>query len=146
MIWARVTHPIIPECIDPCRHDLSIFATSQGGLRIPPVNTLVLRGRKEHLGLPGAVSEGFLEEVAFELCLERLSRLLGKIQAGCQQKGQNIQSQSHWSHGVHVGGQGSLERVLEFREVWQRRGGEKATLAVWPGEEAVIIVEAMSSS
>ena len=25
-------------------------------------------------------------------------------------------------------------------------GGEKATLAVWPGEEAVIIVEAMSSS
>lgn len=52
--------------------DLSIFATSQGDLRIPPVNMLVLRGRKE----PGVVSEVFLEEVAFELCLERLTRLL----------------------------------------------------------------------
>ena len=57
-----------------------------------------------------------------------------------------MQSQSHRSHGVHAGGHGSLEAVLEFREVWQRRGGEKATLAVWPGEEAAVIVEAMSSS
>ena len=146
VIWARFTHPIIPERINPCRHDLSILTTSQGGLRIPPVNMLVPRGRKEHLGLPGVVSEGFLEEVAFELCLERLTRLLGKTQAVCQQKGQNMQSQSHWSHGVHAGGQGSLEGVLEFREVWQRSGGEKASLAVWPGEWAAVIVEAMSSS
>lgn len=44
---------------------------------------------------------------------------------------------------MHAGGQGSLEGVLEFREVWQRSGGEKASLAVWPGEWAVVMVEVM---
>lgn len=34
-----------------------------------------------------------------------------------------------------------------FREVWQRSGGgEKASLAVWPGEWAVVMVEAVGSS